>query len=1062
MKLPKLIFSLLFLVVFAVSAFSQDAMTTRVLQSDNSIIRIEYVFNGYTTEDVKINGDSYLWLKANGFASTMVPGEPEIPIFRASVVIPDLAAMNFRIISEESEIIQTGKIMPSKGHMTRNIDPNTVPYTFGKIYSTEGFYPANLIKLDEPYIVRDLRGMTVQVNPIQYNPVKNQLKIYRRVVIELYPQSGKAPVNPFYRSTPLTKVTNEFAPIYRGLFLNYGIGLTRFDSIPEPGKMLVICPTAYMTGIQPFVQWKQQRGLNVTVAEYPTTTGSGATAIKTYIQNMYNSPGKVTYIILVGESTDIPYLSGVYESAPSDPCYVKLAGTDAYPDAFISRISVQNATSLNYVITKFIKFERDIQFGAAWYNKGTGIGGPDVGGSPSYADSIRMNWVRDTLLLGGFTWVDKINHPAQNAQSLINVINDGRFILNYVGHGSGTSWSNTGFNVSNAYQLANGWKNPYLVDVACLNGNFTLNECLAEALLRAGDTANPKGVVSAFASTTNASWVPPCDMQLYANHLLSRQFRKTSGAISSFGVMYAMDKWGGSSGEGLRLMEQYHILGDCSILLTRGVPLGPSISHSQLPNTENVSGPYVINAVITPANAPLKPNTTKLLWSRNNTTITDSLLMTNSSGNNWTANIPGNGTNAIYRYYIKTLDTMNRSAVLPGGAPANLFSFAASTDTAKPVIVHTAIPNTPKSLWPISVTATVTDNIGVDSVWVRWYKNTPSNGYKQFKLLNTSGNNFAAAFNSLQSEVNFNDSIFYRIIAQDAGSLHKKDSTALNKFKLIPQVTATIGTGTTACGWPFYTYYMDSRTDMLYLASEITGSGGASGSITKVGFNVTTAASQVMNGFKIMMQQTTSTTISGFTSSGWTTVYDGTYTVPGTGWQEVTLQTPFVWNGTSNVLVEICFNNSSYTSNTTVNGTPMTNMNKHNHSDLSSGDGCTGITTVGSIYTARPNISFTINLLATGVTNLSSEIPETFSLSQNYPNPFNPSTKINFGIPKQGFVSIKIYDVLGRVVKNLLSEVKNPGYYSVDFNASELSSGVYFYRMETNGFMDVKRMVLVK
>ena len=99
-------------------------------------------------------------------------------------------------------------------------------------------------------------------------------------------------------------------------------------------------------------------------------------------------------------------------------------------------------------------------------------------------------------------------------------------------------------------------------------------------------------------------------MQLYANHLMSRQTRKTEGAMAFFGVMAAMDIWGGSTGEGLKLMEQYNIIGDCSLLLTRGVPLGPSISHNQLPNTENLSGPYVINAIVTPSNSGLLPGRT--------------------------------------------------------------------------------------------------------------------------------------------------------------------------------------------------------------------------------------------------------------------------------------------------------------------------------------------------------------------------------------------------------------------------------------------------------------------
>jgi hypothetical protein len=90
------------------------------------------------------------------------------------------------------------------------------------------------------------------------------------------------------------------------------------------------------------------------------------------------------------------------------------------------------------------------------------------------------------------------------------------------------------------------------------------------------------------------------------------------------------------------------------------------------------------------------------------------------------------------------------------------------------------------------------------------------------------------------------------------------------------------------------------------------------------------------------------------------------------------------------------------------------------------------------------------------------ETPKQFNLSQNYPNPFNPVTKINFALPKQGFVTLKIYDITGREIQTLVSEVKQAGYYSVDFNGSSLSSGVYFYKIQSGDFISVKRMVLIK
>lgn len=90
------------------------------------------------------------------------------------------------------------------------------------------------------------------------------------------------------------------------------------------------------------------------------------------------------------------------------------------------------------------------------------------------------------------------------------------------------------------------------------------------------------------------------------------------------------------------------------------------------------------------------------------------------------------------------------------------------------------------------------------------------------------------------------------------------------------------------------------------------------------------------------------------------------------------------------------------------------------------------------------------------------EIASEFSLSQNYPNPFNPVTNIKFSIPQSGDVTLKVYDMLGKQVAELVNGYKPSGSYIVDFNGSNLPSGVYFYRLEAKDFTDVKKMVLVK
>ena len=90
------------------------------------------------------------------------------------------------------------------------------------------------------------------------------------------------------------------------------------------------------------------------------------------------------------------------------------------------------------------------------------------------------------------------------------------------------------------------------------------------------------------------------------------------------------------------------------------------------------------------------------------------------------------------------------------------------------------------------------------------------------------------------------------------------------------------------------------------------------------------------------------------------------------------------------------------------------------------------------------------------------EIPTEFSLSQNYPNPFNPSTVIRYSLIENSFTSLKVYDITGKEVANLVNESQDPGRYEVTFNGSNFSSGVYFYKITAGNFSSVKRMFLIK
>jgi hypothetical protein len=97
-----------------------------------------------------------------------------------------------------------------------------------------------------------------------------------------------------------------------------------------------------------------------------------------------------------------------------------------------------------------------------------------------------------------------------------------------------------------------------------------------------------------------------------------------------------------------------------------------------------------------------------------------------------------------------------------------------------------------------------------------------------------------------------------------------------------------------------------------------------------------------------------------------------------------------------------------------------------------------------------------------GITELNSEIPERFKLSQNYPNPFNPVTKINFDIVTPGFVSLKVFDILGNEVVTLINENLLPGSYKTEFDGSNFASGMYFYKITAGSYSVVRKMILIK
>jgi agmatine/peptidylarginine deiminase len=575
MKRQVTLLVLILLLIGSLSAerirLSPEQNTLHLLHSTPQETVLQYNISQFDTRTVNISGQSWYHITLPDEGITQQKGLPELPVFNRSIIIDDIASYQVEVYDLEYTEIKL-PIAPSKGVITRDIDPRTVPYTFDQVYQSGSFYPAQIAELSEPYILRDFRGITIRTIPFAYKADNQTLRIYTAYKVRVY-ADGESQVNRFERSR--ASISQEFAPLYAKHFVNWGD--YRYLPVNDNfGKLLVISHSNFMTAIQPYVNWKRQKGIETELIEW-STIGSTATQLQSYIQNRYNADNSITYIQLVGDAPQIPSLS--HNGGGSDPSFSLVAGSDYYPDIFIGRFSAESVTQLTPQINRSIAYERDANTGDTWLGKATGIASAEGGGSQGdngESDIQHMNNIRNDLLGYGYSTVDQIYDPGASAATVSTNVNTGRGFSNYVGHGSNTTWGTTGFSLTDAMALSNGNKAPFIVDVACVNGNFVDMTCFAEGWMR-----NPNGgAITIYASTINQSWNSPMRGQDEITDLWVAESKSTAGGLYYNGSCKMMDIYGNTAySDGVDMFKTWHIFGDASLMARSKTPLPMTVTH---------------------------------------------------------------------------------------------------------------------------------------------------------------------------------------------------------------------------------------------------------------------------------------------------------------------------------------------------------------------------------------------------------------------------------------------------------------------------------------------------
>jgi hypothetical protein len=379
-----------------------------------------------------------------------IEGKPGLPVIRKWVAIPDDKNVTLKVLSYKCNTLKGYLPVPSQDVFKYQKEGLAVDHEF---YSTGSTYPENIAAMGAPEILRDYRYVVLTFQPVRYDPVSEETYVHSNIRVELT-YSGLSEVNVLTRTRDYT--SHAFEPLYRHHFVNYDH--VKSEEV-ERGTYLVIVPDAYYNSILPLADWRHRKGMQTKVVKLSEIGGPITDVlIRNYVIdacNAWDVPPE--YVLLVGDIETLPHHPGSLYSGSRATNEPWLA-----PDCMVSRISVDNTTELDAVVSQVVDYERDPYLGeTAWYRKAMTTSSSPFGvignGGPA----------RDKLLAYGFTHVDVFQDPDNSATrgNITNAVNDGRLIAMHWGHGSYTYWCLRDFDTFGKTQvgaLTNGRKMPML------------------------------------------------------------------------------------------------------------------------------------------------------------------------------------------------------------------------------------------------------------------------------------------------------------------------------------------------------------------------------------------------------------------------------------------------------------------------------------------------------------------------------------------------------------------------------------------------------------------------
>jgi uncharacterized repeat protein (TIGR02543 family) len=604
---------LLILALSTMFAFAQNGRIdlrhetkAEITESTFSSLRATFSYGSIESIEVPTERGTFSEIAIEGTYASGEIGAPELPASHQLLAVPFGATPRVNVISYTTKDYNLSDygintILPHQPSVRKDQNLDEVEFVYNAAaYQTRSLASAPEATIEVQGTMRGIRIGSLVINPVSYNPASNTLRVFNNIEVEVSFDGAD-------RDETERMLVSTYSPyfdiVYKQMF-NYRQILDVYDDHPDlmayPVHMIVITPENYISALQPWINWKIQKGFDVNVVT-TAQAGGNYNAIQSYVQNLYNtgvSQGATpTFVILVGDTGQIPgKTSGNATNKVTDLYYGSIDG-DYFPDMFYSRMSAENTNQVTAIVNKILQYEQYTMPDPSYLDNVTLIAGWDsywtnYVGKPTI--QYAMQYYYNTA--HGFTNV--YNWLGQPYTGCYASLSSGTGFVNYTAHGSETAWSDPQLTSSQVNALTNTNKYFLAMGNCCLTGNFGYSQpCFGEAMLRGENKAAYSyigscpvtywyedyyfgvGATSTFGQMPN---INNTATGVYDGIWMDDTYNTVSSIVflGNLAVCYAHAGNYQTSSSPTYYWQAYHVIGDGSIMPYRVNPTPNTVSHA--------------------------------------------------------------------------------------------------------------------------------------------------------------------------------------------------------------------------------------------------------------------------------------------------------------------------------------------------------------------------------------------------------------------------------------------------------------------------------------------------